>query len=1027
MYKAFLLGKINHIRRSFEKNLSDTEQYLGIHFYILYLILAVIYYTISIFNFVNHNTSALIASFTFATACIVNASILKLTKRNHPFLQDIFILEFAIFLIYSLITGGPEDFSVGWICLFPSVALVMYRMAKGLIYSLSMLLILIFLLWTPLGKQFLIYPYPEIFLVRFPFYYISYCLVACFFEISYLAMGHSSYKTRRKYQYLYAHDALTGIYNRSAFNEFMDIYKTIEAPDGLTLMIIDIDDFKNINDTKGHSIGDEVLKSVAKLIHNNFVNAGNVCRWGGEEFAIFERTAKNASTTAKELLEKIELHEIETSTGEKLFITVSIGVATSPANSKPDIKKMFNVADSNLYIAKNSGKNCVVCNNEEIYFGKYKHIRTNPSYFGEISLWDYKNMLDSLNMTGIYVITEDGHRILFYNRRVQEVAPNIQIGMVCHEVWAGTCDNCPINSIGEKAISHTINYNDPFGDIVEITAYRILWKGSIPAFLIRVLPRDNNDVVDNKTQIETNNHLVGTYTIDSEYKVISYNAQVKRLYPQLKIGEKCYESLLKRDKPCENCPTLKNTEMKANGTGILIWSMPIVLDESKEGFNIFFKDPAPSKNIGHALLDETNLYDLKHTDPVTGGTNREGFIYMVEKLKERTDLTKYAILFINIKDFKAINELFGFEGGDNLLRMVFMSVATSELKPQICARKESDNFVFLILKDNLNLDYLPEILKLKWCFSNQEVLIHCRCGIYNIDSLDKSISGMIDRARLAKNFIVDEHVKPYEIYNSSMRTNYIAQAEIVSTYEEAIKNQEFKVYFQPVVNTQTGKIVSAEALVRWQNPKRGFIAPNIFVPTLEKYGYISKLDIYVTEFVIKYLTSRQNKNKKIVPVSINLSWMDFYDSEMMKEIMQLLKETSLPKGTIRFEITETSYTSLETNQSELINNIRNQGSKILLDDFGSGYSSFGMIQNYDFDILKIDMSFIKQLQKNPKVKNIVETIITMCHKLGIKVVAEGVEDKSEVSFLKEKDCDFIQGYYYSKPLNTNDFENFLEK
>lgn len=265
------------------------------------------------------------------------------------------------------------------------------------------------------------------------------------------------------------------------------------------------------------------------------------------------------------------------------------------------------------------------------------------------------------------------------------------------------------------------------------------------------------------------------------------------------------------------------------------------------------------------------------------------------------------------------------------------------------------------------------------------------------------------------------------MFSPNIGEKFLESAEILANFENAIKNKEFQVYYQPVVSAKTGRVISAEALIRWKKPDRGIISPDKFIPALEKYGYVTALDRYVLDEVADYLRNRVDEEKQIIPISVNLSRVDFYDKDEVDDFYKCLEKQILPKGSIRYEITETSYTTLEEKLESFIRDIRERGHQIYLDDFGSGYSSFGMIQNYDFDVLKIDMSFIRQIEKNGKVRKIIRTIISMCHDMGIEAVAEGVETKEELEFLRDNDCDYIQGYYFSRPLCYEDFEKYLEK
>ena len=425
-----------------------------------------------------------------------------------------------------------------------------------------------------------------------------------------------------------------------------------------------------------------------------------------------------------------------------------------------------------------------------------------------------------------------------------------------------------------------------------------------------------------------------------------------------------------------------------------------------------------------------DITEFSEKDVLTGGYNRRGFIRITERLlNEVPDRTKYAVLFFNVKNFKAVNELFGVESGDVVLQNIFRTLTHSKLSPVITARVESDHFVCLVENKNLDFEELTSVCDNKFVKDGKCMNLIIRCGIFYVEEKPMKISGMIDRAKLAKRYITDEYVQPYMVYDHSMQVAYIDKAKLAGELQEGIAKEQFKVYYQPVIDTKTGKIASAEALIRWIHPDKGFISPALFIPALEENGHISELDFYVLKKVWQFINDRCENNKFVVPISVNLSWMDFYDEIMMEKIlkeMDRFRENGR-EHTARFEITETSYAAIRENRSGILESLRIKNAKILLDDFGSGFSSFGMLQDYDFDILKIDMSFIRKIGENPKTKSIVHSIIGMAHEIGIKTVAEGVETEEQVSFLRQSGCDYIQGYYYSKPVPIDQFEEVLRE
>lgn len=245
--------------------------------------------------------------------------------------------------------------------------------------------------------------------------------------------------------------------------------------------------------------------------------------------------------------------------------------------------------------------------------------------------------------------------------------------------------------------------------------------------------------------------------------------------------------------------------------------------------------------------------------------------------------------------------------------------------------------------------------------------------------------------------------------------------EIIS----GISNQEFQVYYQPIVDTVSEKVSSAEALVRWKKGQKD-LSPATFIPLLEKKRGISLLDKFVIESVSSYLKIRRMAGKPIVPVSINLSWLDFCDFSLMSGLLRELEECSKLDIPTRIEITETTYSAILRSQTDPLTSIKKCGAELLMDDYGTGYSSLEVLQNYSFDILKIDISFVKQIETNIKTQKILRSTIKMAHELGMKLIAEGVENIQQVNFFRDSGCDYIQGFYFYRPMSENEFSNLLD-
>lgn len=422
-----------------------------------------------------------------------------------------------------------------------------------------------------------------------------------------------------------------------------------------------------------------------------------------------------------------------------------------------------------------------------------------------------------------------------------------------------------------------------------------------------------------------------------------------------------------------------------------------------------------------------NSYRWYELDSLTGGLNRKGFLSQTKKILDGVlDRREYEILFFNIMNFKAINELLGIENGDKVLQLFYKLLLEAEFHPLVVARTETDHFACLAKRQDDSYHYIEELCNQNIRQNGKIFQIHVHCGIFHIQDEQMTVSAMLDRAKLAKINSEQEHKKCYDIYTKQMKNEYVNQAEISAEFAQALNSGAFKVYYQPIVKADTGEIASAEALVRWIHPEKGLVSPGMFIPALEKNGHISRLDDYVLQKVYEFQKRRQQAGKNLVPISVNLSGSDLYDNAIRGRIKQIIEAGERERQLLRLEITETSYVAMENGSLEWIRFMREQGIKLLVDDFGKGYSSLGLLHKGDFDILKIDMDFVQQAEHDEKSQIILRAIIDMAQKLGLETVAEGVETKGQWEFLKECGCTYAQGYYFYKPLPEEEFLRLLE-
>lgn len=425
--------------------------------------------------------------------------------------------------------------------------------------------------------------------------------------------------------------------------------------------------------------------------------------------------------------------------------------------------------------------------------------------------------------------------------------------------------------------------------------------------------------------------------------------------------------------------------------------------------------------------NKKKIDDILNKDTLTNALTFNGFTKKAEKIIKQNPDTKFMILYTNFKGFKYINDRFGKKSGDELLKF-FVDTSKKYLKEdEIIGRLGRDHFVTLRKisdKDIIEESKEKIILPVQNYFSkkDEEIQVQMYCGIYVLTDNDYNnidINRMIDMARIAVQTLQDDKKCGYMFYNPSQWDKNKRASEIISHLQIAINNNEIKVYYQPQVDFETNKIVGAEALCRWNYKNEGFISPGEFIPILEEAGLIIVLDKFVWESVCKDL-ARWNSQHIYKKVSINISRFDIQnDFDIVEYLHNLVKKYDIEVNQLNIEITETA--CVESRKFiNIIEKLRNIGFKVEIDDFGSGYSSLNMLKEIDADRVKFDLRFLSNTNKKGKI--IIECLIFMVKKLGMDLIAEGIETIEQANMLKELGCNDMQGYYFYKPLPVEEFE-----
>lgn len=417
------------------------------------------------------------------------------------------------------------------------------------------------------------------------------------------------------------------------------------------------------------------------------------------------------------------------------------------------------------------------------------------------------------------------------------------------------------------------------------------------------------------------------------------------------------------------------------------------------------------------------LLKLSISDEITGIANMHYFRSQALELlhNKSTDIDKLIFLYLDIENFKILNEKYGFWEGNKFLKS-FAEMTEKVFEGSIVAHFSNDNFVVLTKKDAV-----PEKLQTirrNILGMNYDVKLGLKVGAYIPENRDCLPVIACDRARYACNTIKKHYNNDYCEYNSTMANNFQKKQYIINNIDSAIKKGNIKVYYQPVVNTENGKLCGLEALARWDDEEYGFLSPADFIQTLEEYHQISKLDLYVVERVCLNIVQARETGMKLIPVSLNFSRLDFSLQNLVDDVDYYLKKYNIDKNLIHIEVTESTLSDNDERLKETFNKFRSNGYALWLDDFGAGYSGLNVLKEYDFDMMKIDMKFLRDFSGNEKARKILRNIISMAKEIGMCTLTEGVETQEAYEFLKENGCEKIQGYLFGRPMPDTEF---LEK
>lgn len=447
-------------------------------------------------------------------------------------------------------------------------------------------------------------------------------------------------------------------------------------------------------------------------------------------------------------------------------------------------------------------------------------------------------------------------------------------------------------------------------------------------------------------------------------------------------------------------------------------------DDNVERLAMGFVDVTSEMHNLNRMTESQEMLKYLEKDKLTGLYSREFFFKNARKYIEENPDRDFILWTSDIQGLKIINEKYGVEKGDDILKM--MAIGSNHIDGYVMGgRVDGDKLCALMIDNHDDYYNVKQAVNDNYekNFPVPNVII--KNGVYHIDKNETlPIEAIYDRTILAIQSIKNKYGCLVVEYDDKLRKEQLVNRLVIEDAKEALESNQFHVYYQPKIDVVRNCVGGAEALVRWIHPEIGFMNPGVFIPIFEQNGFISKLDYYVWEVVCKNVVEWREMGLKTIPVSVNVSRRNFDNERLAEDIIELVDKYGIDHSLFEFEITETSYVDNQDNVENVIKKLHEAGFTISLDDFGTGYSSMIALSRLDLDILKMDMSLIREYKMGGN-KNVLDFSFQLANMMQLKTVTEGVETKEQVELINNLGGNYIQGYYFSKPIPKKEFEEYL--
>lgn len=656
--------------------------------------------------------------------------------------------------------------------------------------------------------------------------------------------------------------------------------------------------------------------------------------------------------------------------------------------------------------------------------------------------------------TSIYIVNRN-YRLIHFNEALKKRFPNLCCGDVCYEMLCrenSPCLECPLRrNSGDSAIF----FNKVLQQWAEVSAGEIQWPGEGPCsvVMVREINEGNKNLFYNLTRVSAYDELFELNLARDYYKIL-YHQEEKYVIPAaegglqdmvLDVSEhmihpddkerflqfwKIRDLVESLDRGNGGLRRGEFRKKKTDGAWCWVLQTVVPLLQSGEDERIvmcFIQDIDEQKQEEETLRRERENRE-NDLDPLTGLYRRSVYFRLADELLGRNGgRDSFCLMAVDIEHFKLFNDWYGREAGDELLAAIGgLLRQAQETEGGLAGYMGGDDFVILLPDRPETLRNIQDQIMSYVKENEGTVGFMPAFGIYGIDGEVISVSAMYDRASIALASVKGNYTRRVCRYDSRMKQKMEEDHKLLSEVQRALEKGELTFYAQPKCNMRTGRIVGLESLVRWNHPERGLIMPGDFIPLLENNGLITKLDLYIWEEVCRKVKQWIDRGHRAIPISVNVSRMDIYALNVTQVFSELIQRYDIDPGLVEIEITESAYVKEYKVITGVVEELRAAGFTVLMDDFGSGYSSLNMLKDVNVDILKIDMKFLDMNHESmDKGLGILEAITRMANIVGMRMIAEGVENQDQMELLLDMGCTYGQGYYFYRPMPIEMFEPLL--